>query len=348
MFVDLFYLSIRLQFHEQRDSRCFFQPQMIGEMVTYSELIIAMRKGDRRALARLLSLVEAQDETSFQVLKEISNYGGNSQSIGITGPAGAGKSTTIDQLIRRFREQNKKVGVLAVDPTSPFTGGAVLGDRVRMQRHSGDSDVYIRSIGSRGKTGGVSFSTRALMQMIDAYGADYVLVETVGAGQSEVDIMNLVDTTVVILTPESGDSIQALKAGMLEIANIFVINKKDRDGADRIANDIKMMLSLNPYQEGWIPPIIMTEAQSGEGVDELVGAIHAHQEDLKKRGRTPQDLLRRRTYMLYEILQTRLMAKVKDYAQSKNDLQETLKNPQKEPNYYELADDCLSEVLSSK
>ncbi|MEZ4846307.1 MAG: methylmalonyl Co-A mutase-associated GTPase MeaB [Bdellovibrionota bacterium] len=228
-----------------------------------------------------LSLVEAQDDNSFKVLREIANYGGKSQSIGITGPAGAGKSTTIDQLIRKFREQNKKVGVLAVDPTSPFTGGAVLGDRVRMQRHSGDSDVYIRSIGSRGKTGGVSFSTRALMQMIDAYGSDYILVETVGAGQSEVDIMNLVDTTVVILTPESGDSIQALKAGMLEIANIFVINK-DRDGAERIANDIKMMLSLNPFQEGWQPPIIMTEAQSGDGIEELIEAVHAHQKIYKR------------------------------------------------------------------
>lgn len=309
------------------------------------ELIEAMRKGDRRALARLLSLVEAQDETSFKLLREISKYTGKSQSIGITGPAGAGKSTTIDQLIRKFRDQNKKVGILAVDPSSPFTGGAVLGDRVRMQRHSSDSDVYIRSIGSRGKTGGVSFSTRALMQMIDAYGADYVLVETVGAGQSEVDIMNLVDTTVVILTPESGDSIQALKAGMLEIANIFVINKKDRDGAERIANDIKMMLSLNPIQDGWQPPIILTEAQSGDGMDELVAAIQAHQEDVKKRGRSEGELKRRRSYMLYEILQTRLMAELKKYTESKTNWMDELKNPSKEPNYYAMADDCLSEVL---
>jgi|JI10StandDraft_1071094.scaffolds.fasta_scaffold655154_1 LAO/AO transport system kinase len=309
------------------------------------ELIEAMRKGDRRALSRLLSLVEAQDETSFKILREISKYTGNSKSIGITGPAGAGKSTTIDQLIRRFRDLNKKVGILAVDPSSPFTGGAVLGDRVRMQRHSADSDVYIRSIGSRGKTGGVSFSTRALMQMIDAYGTDYVLVETVGAGQSEVDIMNLVDTTVVILTPESGDSIQALKAGMLEIANVFVINKKDRDGADRIANDIKMMLSLNPFQEGWQPPIVMTEAQSGDGIDELVSAIQAHQEDLKTRGRTPAELLRRRSYLLYEVLQTRAMAELKKYAQSKKEWIVELQNPDKEPNYYALADDCMAEVL---
>jgi LAO/AO transport system kinase len=309
------------------------------------QLIEEMRKGDRRALSRLLSLVEMQDETSFKLLREISKYTGKSKSIGITGPAGAGKSTTIDQLIRRFRDQNKKVGILAVDPSSPFTGGAVLGDRVRMQRHSADSDVYIRSIGSRGKTGGVSFSTRALMQMIDAYGADYVLVETVGAGQSEVDIMNLVDTTVVILTPESGDSIQALKAGMLEIANVFVINKKDRDGADRIANDIKMMLSLNPFQEGWQPPIVMTEAQSGDGIDELVSAIQSHQEDLKKRGRTPAELLRRRSYLLYETLQTRVMGEMKNYASTRKDWIDQLQNPDQEPNYYALADDCLGEVL---
>lgn len=309
------------------------------------KLIESMRKGDRRALSRLLSLVEAQDENSFKLLSEISKYTGKSKSIGITGPAGAGKSTTIDQLIRKFREQGKKVGILAVDPSSPFTGGAVLGDRVRMQRHSGDSDVYIRSIGSRGKSGGTSFSTRALMQMIDAYGADTILVETVGAGQSEVDIMNLVDTTVVILTPESGDSIQALKAGMLEIANVFVINKKDRDGAERVANDIKMMLSLNPDQEGWQPPIIMTEAQSGDGIDELVGAIAEHQKYVKENGRTPEDLLRRRTYLLHEILQTRVMTEMKSYSASKKDWEKILKDSTKEPNYYALAEECLSEVL---
>lgn len=311
-------------------------------MNEHKKLIEDMRNGDRRALARLLSLVEIQDETSFKLLQEIWNYTGKSISVGITGPAGAGKSTSIDQIIRRLRDQNKKVSVLAVDPTSPFTGGAVLGDRVRMQRHSGDANVYIRSIGSRGKTGGVSFSTRALMQMIDAYGSDYILVETVGAGQSEVDIMNLVDTTVVILTPESGDSIQALKAGMLEIANVFVINKKDRDGADRIANDIKTMLSLNPVMQSWEPPIVMTEAQSGEGIDELIAAIGKHQEHLKKEGRSPEDLLRRRKYLLNEILQTRLSAEVQKYADGREDLNKILQDPKKEPNYYSLADDVLS------
>lgn len=311
-------------------------------MNEHQKLIEDMRNGDRRALARLLSLVEIQDETSFKLLQEIWNYTGKSISVGITGPAGAGKSTSIDQIIRRLRDQNKKVSVLAVDPTSPFTGGAVLGDRVRMQRHSGDANVYIRSIGSRGKTGGVSFSTRALMQMIDAYGSDYILVETVGAGQSEVDIMNLVDTTVVILTPESGDSIQALKAGMLEIANVFVINKKDRDGADRIANDIKTMLSLNPVMQSWEPPIVMTEAQSGEGIDELIAAIGKHQDHLKKEGRSPEDLLRRRKYLLNEILQTRLSAEVQKYADGREDLNKILQDPKKEPNYYSLADDVLS------
>lgn len=317
-------------------------------MNEHKKLIDEMRKGDRRALARLLSLVENQDDTSFKILQEIWNYTGKSISVGITGPAGAGKSTTIDQIIRKLRDQNKKVSVLAVDPTSPFTGGAVLGDRVRMQRHSGDANVYIRSIGSRGKTGGVSFSTRALMQMIDAYGSDYILVETVGAGQSEVDIMNLVDTTVVILTPESGDSIQALKAGMLEIANVFVINKKDRDGADRIANDIKTMLSLNPVTQSWEPPIVMTEAQSGDGIDELIEAIHNHQVHLKKTGRSPEDLLRRRKYQLREILLTRLLDKIETYAQSKKDWNEKLKDPNKEPNYYSLADELVESIKVPK
>ena len=305
------------------------------------KLIADMRTGDRRALARLLSLVEAQDQTSFDLLAEIFNFTGKTISVGITGPAGAGKSTTIDQMIRKLRDQEKKVGVLAVDPTSPFTGGAVLGDRVRMQRHSGDPDVYIRSIGSRGKTGGVSFSTRALIQMMDAYGSDYILVETVGAGQSEVDIMNLVDTTVVILTPESGDSIQALKAGMLEIANVFVVNKKDRDGADRIANDIKMMISMNPTIQSWEPPIVMTEAQSGEGIDELLQAIDSHQAHIKKMGRSPEEILRRRLSQFNEILQTRLSAKIQDYLQGRKDWLDALKNQNQVPNIYELVDEAL-------
>ncbi len=302
-----------------------------------------MRKGDRRSLSRLLSYVEAQDENAFKILQQIWNYTGKGLSVGITGPAGAGKSTTIDQLIRKLRDRNKKVGILAVDPTSPFTGGAVLGDRVRMQRHSGDADVYIRSIGSRGKTGGVSFATRALIQMIDAYGADWILVETVGAGQSEVDIMNLVDTTVVILTPESGDSIQALKAGMLEIANVFVINKKDRDGADRIANDIKMMLSMNPSMDTWVPPIVMTEAQSGEGSDELVAAIEKHQEELKSRGRTPEELLRRRSHQFFEIMQTRIVSELKEFFIANPEWTKVLADAKKEPNYYALVDDCVSQ-----
>jgi LAO/AO transport system kinase len=314
----------------------------------FKTLIESMRKGDRRSLSRLLSYVEAQDENAFKILQQIWNYTGKGLSVGITGPAGAGKSTTIDQLIRKLRDRNKKVGILAVDPTSPFTGGAVLGDRVRMQRHSGDADVYIRSIGSRGKTGGVSFATRALIQMIDAYGADWILVETVGAGQSEVDIMNLVDTTVVILTPESGDSIQALKAGMLEIANVFVINKKDRDGADRIANDIKMMLSMNPSMDTWVPPIVMTEAQSGEGIDELVAAIEKHQEELKSRGRTPKELLRRRSHQFFEIMQTRIVSELKEFFIANPEWTKVLADAKKEPNYYALVEDCVAQYQHSK
>lgn len=310
------------------------------------ELIRKLMQGDRRALSRILSYVENQDERAFEILEKIFEKTKPHLSIGITGAAGAGKSTMIDQLTKRFRDQQQKVSILAVDPSSPFSGGAVLGDRVRMQRHYNDEGVFIRSIGSRGKSGGVSFATRALLQILNCYGSEVSIVETVGAGQSEVDIMNLVDTTVVILTPESGDSIQALKAGMLEIADVFVINKKDRSGADRVAHDIEMMLGLTELKSSWRPPIVLTSAQSGEGVDELVEKIAEHQAHLQREGLSLEVLFRKRQAYLKEMIQTRITAEVIALIESKSSWMQELKGP-KEPNLYQMVRESVQSLLKS-
>jgi LAO/AO transport system kinase len=202
---------------------------------------------------------------------------GKAYKIGVTGPPGAGKSTLTDKLIAHLRKQGKTVGVVAIDPSSPFSGGAVLGDRIRMQDHAGDDGVFIRSLGSRGSLGGISRATREVVKLFDAFGMDYVLVETVGVGQTELDIMEIVDTTVVILTPESGDAIQTMKAGILEIADVFVVNKADRDGAPMMQAELKAMLELGAHgPSDWMPPALLVQANKDQGVRELLNAVEDH------------------------------------------------------------------------
>lgn len=302
-----------------------------------------MKQGDRRALSRLVTVVEGRNEKAFQVLEQIFPMTGRAYVVGITGPAGAGKSTMIDQLIAFLRSQNKKVGVVAVDPSSPFSGGAVLGDRVRMQRHFNDPDVFIRSVGSRGRSGGLSFSTRAIVQLLDAFGVDVILVETVGAGQSEVDIADLVDTTVVVLVPEAGDSIQAMKAGLLEIAHIFVVNKKDRDGADRVARDLEAYLGLAPTTTSWRPPILQTDAVSGEGVPEVWMAIEEHQKDLKEAGVSKDERLRRRMHELGEIVRERLVSEMMEAMDQDAELSLEIESETR-VNLYALSDRVLKKI----
>jgi LAO/AO transport system kinase len=240
-------------------------------------LVAAARDGDPRALARLVSLVENGSSQLREVMKLIAPLTGRARVIGLTGAPGVGKSTITGALVRAYRGQGLRVGVLAVDPTSPFSGGALLGDRVRMQEHATDGGVFIRSMASRGHLGGLSWAAPQALRILDAAGFDVIMIETVGVGQAEVAIASLADSTLVIVAPGMGDSIQAAKAGILEIADIFVVNKSDRPGTQEAIRDLRTMLAMARYGAGhWKPPIVSTTAAAGEGIDELVGRLEAH------------------------------------------------------------------------
>ncbi|MBI2244953.1 MAG: methylmalonyl Co-A mutase-associated GTPase MeaB [Nocardioides sp.] len=248
-------------------------------------LVERARAGEARAVARLISLVEDESPLLREVMAALAPHAGHAQVIGITGSPGVGKSTSTSALVTELRRADKRVGVLAVDPSSPFSGGALLGDRVRMQDHALDRDVYIRSMASRGHLGGLAWSTPQALRVLDAAGCDVVLVETVGVGQSEVEIAGLADTTMVLLAPGMGDGIQAAKAGILEIGDLYVVNKADRDGTDQVRRDLRSMLALADRPEGaWKPPIVKTVAHRGEGLDEVAAEIDRHREWLESSG----------------------------------------------------------------
>jgi LAO/AO transport system kinase len=275
------------------------------------ELANRVCAGELRALARAISVVEDRGADSTELLKALFPYSGTATLIGLTGSPGAGKSTLVDQVAREYRKQGKTIGIVAVDPSSPFSGGAILGDRIRMQSHYADPGIYIRSMATRGSLGGLASTTADVATVLDASGRDLVVIETVGVGQDEVDIVTLADVTVVVLVPGMGDDVQTIKAGIMEIADIFVINKSDRDGAERVEREIRAMQSLATRSDNWTPPIVKTVASDGTGVPEVLTAIESYRVYLNKsdlgRGRRIANWRKRITEMLRDALFQRVV-----------------------------------------
>jgi GTPase len=277
------------------------------------DLVRRIRGGEVRALSRAISTVEDRTRESTDLLKALFPYSGNALLLGLTGSPGAGKSTLVDQVAREYRKQGKAIGIVAVDPTSPFSGGAILGDRIRMQAHHADAGIYIRSMATRGSLGGLASTTADVATVLDASGRDLVMIETVGVGQDEVDIVRLADVTIVLLVPGMGDDVQTIKAGIMEIADIFVINKSDRDGTERVEREIRAMQSLAMRKDGWTPPIVKTVASEGTGITELLAAIEKYREHLQHNGRARSRRIENWRERIAEMLRDALFQRILSY-----------------------------------
>lgn len=275
-------------------------------------LVDQVRTGDPRALARAISTVENRTPGWSELLKALFPHSGHARILGLTGPPGAGKSTLVDQLARHYRKEKRTVGIIAVDPTSPYTGGAILGDRIRMQEHFSDPGIYIRSMATRGSLGGLARTTADVATVLDASGRDLVMIETVGVGQDEVDIVRLANVTIVILVPGMGDDVQTIKAGIMEIADIFVINKSDREGAERVEREIRALQSLAIRSDNWTPPIVKTVASEGIGVTELAAAIRDYEAYLQKDGLLLQHNVQNWQDRLVEMLRDALLERARE------------------------------------
>jgi len=314
-------------------------------MTEPSPLSARVLAGDPRAVARAISLVEDEDRSAADLIRDIFPCTGRTYLVGVTGPPGAGKSTLVDRLTAHYRAAGSTVGILAVDPTSPFTGGAVLGDRLRMNTHASDAGVFIRSMATRGHLGGLSRATADAALVLDAAGKEIVIIETVGVGQDEVDIIRTADVSIVTLVPGTGDDVQALKAGIMEIADIFVVNKADRDGADRLVSAVEANLALHTYgASDWRPPIIRAIATTGAGVAELADAVtrfRAHaagEHDQRRKART--------AYRLRELVSQRFMAHLEQHVLAAGELEAILDRiAARELDPYSAADDLLARAI---
>jgi LAO/AO transport system kinase len=307
-------------------------------------LIDQVRSGEVRSLARAISAVENRSPQSAEILKALFPHSGKARIIGLTGSPGAGKSTLVDGLARHYRAQQRTVGIVAVDPTSPYTGGAILGDRIRMPEHSSDAGIYIRSMATRGSLGGLARTTADVATVLDASGRNVVLIETVGVGQDEVDIVRLADITVVILVPGMGDDVQSLKAGIMEIADIFVINKSDYEGAERVEREIRALQSLAIRGDQWTPPIVKTVASQGQGIGELATVISQYETYLVKENlllkRNAHNWQERIIEMLRDslLLRARSQLRAEDLERYAAEVAEHKRDP------YTLVEDLLSKL----
>jgi LAO/AO transport system kinase len=284
----------------------------------FQSLIQQLCSGEARALARAISMVENRSPGWAELLKALFPKTGQARILGLTGAPGAGKSTLVDQLAKHYRKQNRTVGIIAVDPSSPYTGGAILGDRIRMQDHFSDPGIYIRSMATRGSLGGLARTTADVATVMDASGRDLIMIETVGVGQDEVDIVRLADVTVVILVPGMGDDVQSIKAGIMEIADIFVINKSDREGAERVEREIRALQSLAIRKDHWTPSIVKTVASEGTGISELVVAIAEYEAYLQKENLVLKHNIENWQNRLIEMLRDAMLEKAREQMEDGN------------------------------
>jgi LAO/AO transport system kinase len=315
-------------------------------VVSVTELVDGVLSGKRRDLARLISLIENEDSQAQEALIQLYKHTGKAHIIGVTGPPGSGKSSLVTKLTAEFRKRSMSIGIVCVDPSSPFTGGALLGDRIRMQEHSLDDEVYVRSMGTRGHLGGLARATSDAVRAVDAFGKNIIFVETVGAGQSEVEIIEIAHTVIVTDVPGSGDDIQAIKAGIMEIADIFVVNKSDYPGAEKKVTEISTMLDTDPRERPWRPPVLLTNSRTGDGITELADKILEHLKFLKDSGLLAQKGLQRSREELQNIMKYKLTQELSQKLRDRPEYEKAIRMiAERKSDPYTVAEQLIAEFL---